>query len=115
MQGRALEEHRIVNNQVDLLARQGAASGGPPQALIEAYLERAEATRRHQEMAIKEERHHLDHVAPQEDQRVADEVRDMQKPAIFQAMERRALPSGAWVDKKPKLTIDHRAIHGEQE
>ena len=27
MQGRALEEHRIANNQVDLLAKQGAASG----------------------------------------------------------------------------------------
>ena len=108
-QWRALEEHRIANNQVDLLANQGAASGGPPQALIEAYLERAEMTRRYQEMAIEilQERDHLEDVAPQEqDPRVADEVRDTQRPVIFQAMERRNLSSGAWVDKKPKLAID---------
>ena len=86
-----------------------AASGGPPHALIEAYLERAETTRRHQEMAIEilEERDHLED-APQaeQDPGVTDEVRDVQKPVFFQAMERRALPSGAWVDAKPKMTID---------
>ena len=70
MQGRALEEHRIANNQIDLLAKQGAASGGPPQALFEAYLERAETTRRHQEMAIEilEERGHLEDITPQAEQ-----------------------------------------------
>ena len=30
----------------------------------------------------------------------------MQKPVFLQAMERRALPSGAWVDVKPNMTID---------
>ena len=83
MQGRALEEHRIANNHVDLLAKQGAASGGPPQALIEAYLERAETTTRHQEMAIEilKERDHLEDIAPQAEQEpgITDGVRDMQK------------------------------------
>ena len=62
MQGRALEEHPIANNQVDFLAKQGAPSGRPPQALVEAYLERAETTRKHQETAIEilEERDHLE-------------------------------------------------------
>ena len=96
MQGRALEEHRIANNQVDLLAKQGAASGGPQQALIEAHLERAETTRRHQEMAIEilEERDHLEDIAPQAEQepQVTDGARDVQKQVFFQAMERRALP-----------------------
>ena len=65
MQWRALKEHWIANNQVDILAKQGAASGGPPQALIGAYLERAETTRRHQEIAtaILEERDHLEDIA----------------------------------------------------
>ena len=69
MQERALEEHWIANNQ-DFLAKQGAASGGPPQALIEAYLERAETTRRHQKMAIEilEERDHFEDIAPKAEQ-----------------------------------------------
>ena len=79
-EGRALEEHRLANNQVDLLAKQGAASGGPPQQMIEAHLERAERTRRQQEMAIEilEERDHLEEIAPQakQDPTVTDEVRD---------------------------------------
>ena len=86
-QGRALEEHRLANNQVDLLAKQGAASGGPPQELIEAYLERAERSRRQQEMAIEilEERDHLEEIAPQaeKDPRVTDDVRNMQKPMFL--------------------------------
>ena len=94
MQGIALEEHRIANNQVDLFANQGAASGGPPQILIEEFQERAETTRRHQEMAIEilDERDHLKDIAPQAEQelRVTDGVRDMQKPVFFLAMERRA-------------------------
>ena len=55
MQWRALEEYWIDNNQVDILAKQGAVIGGPPQAL-----ERAETTRRHHEIAtaILEERDH---------------------------------------------------------
>ena len=93
-----------------MLAKQGAGSGGPPQELIEAYLERAERTRRQQEMAIEilEERDHLEEIAPQaeQDPRVTDEVRDMQKPVFYQVMERRVLSSGAWVDRKPKPTID---------
>ena len=94
MQWRALKEHWIANNQVDILAKQGAASGGPPQALIGAYLERAETTRRHQEIAtaILEERDHLEDIAPQaeQDPGVTDEERDVQKPVFFQAMEGRA-------------------------
>ena len=109
-EGRALEEHRLANTQVDLLAKQGAASGGPPREMIEAYLERAERTRRQQEMAIEilEERDHLEEIAPQaeQDPRVTDEVRDMQKPVFYQVMERRVLSSGTWVDRKPKPTID---------
>ena len=48
-------EYWIDNNQVDILAKQGAVIGGPPQAL-----ERAETTRRHHEIAtaILEERDH---------------------------------------------------------
>ena len=70
MQWRALEEHRIANNQVDSLAKQGAASGRPPQALTEAHLERAGTTRRYQEMAIEnlEERDHLEDIAAQAEQ-----------------------------------------------
>ena len=108
--GESSGEHRIANNQVDLLAKQGAASGGPPQALIEAYLERTETTRRHHEMAteILEERDHLEDIASQAEQEpgITDGVRDVQKPVFFQAMERRALPTGGWVDVKPKMTID---------
>ena len=57
---------------------------------------------------ILEERDHLEDVAPkaEQDPGVTDEVRDVQKTVFFQAMERRALPSGAWVDAKPKMTID---------
>ena len=91
------------NSQVDLLAKQGAASGGPPQALIEAYLERAETTRRHQEMAIEilEERDPIASQAEQ-DPGVTDETRDVPKPVFFQAMERRALPTGACVAANPR-------------
>ena len=78
--------------------------------MIEAYLERAERTRRQQEMAIEilEERDHLEEIAPQaeQDPRVTDEVRDMQKPVFYQVMERRVLSSGTWVDRKPKPTND---------
>ena len=87
MQGRVLQEHRMANNQADLLAKQKAASGGPPQALFQAYLERAETTRRHQEMAIEflEERDHFEDSAPQaeQDTGVADEVRDLQKTNVL--------------------------------
>ena len=87
MQGRPLEEHRIANNQVNLLGKQGASSGGPLQALIEAYLERAETTRRHQEMVIEilEERDHHEDIAPQaeQDPGVTDGVTDVQKPVSF--------------------------------
>ena len=69
MQVRALEGHRIAINQVDFLAKQGAASGEPPQALIEAYLERAETTRKLQEMAIEIlEEDHVEDIAPQAEQ-----------------------------------------------
>ena len=104
------KKHRLANTQVDLLAKQGGASGGPPREMIEAYLERAERTRRQQEMAIEiqEERDHPEEIAPQaeQDPRVTDEVRDMQKQVFYQVMERRVLSSGAWVGKKPKPTID---------
>ena len=88
--GHATEEMvKLANNQVDLLAKQGAVSGAPPQALVGAYLERAERTRRQQEMAI-EERDHLEEIALQaeQDPRLTDEVRDMQKPVFYQVMER---------------------------
>ena len=78
--------------------------------MIEAILERAERTRRQQEMAIEipEERDHLEEIVPQaeQDPRVTDEVRDMQKPMFYHVMERRVPSSGAWVDRKPKPTID---------
>ena len=65
---------------------------------------------------ILEERDRLEDIAPQaeRDSVVTDEVRDTQKPLLFQAVDRRALHSGVWVDKKPKLAID-TAIHGELE
>ena len=57
---------------------------------------------------ILEERDHLEDIAPQAEQEpgVKDEARDVQNPVFFHAMERRALPSGAWVDAKAKMTID---------
>ena len=60
---------------------------------------------------ILEERDHLQDIAPQAEQEpgVTDGIRGVQKPVFFQAMERRALPSGAWVKVKPKMTI-----HAEQ-
>ena len=110
MQGRASEEHRIANNQVDLLAKQGAASGGPPQALIEAYRrerKQPEDIRRWQPKSSKNEAtSRTSHRRRSKTWGVTDEKRDVQKPVFFQAMERRALPSGAWVDVKPKMTID---------
>ena len=103
--------------QTYLLAK-GAASGRPTQELIEAYLERAERTRRQLEVATKilEERDHLEDIAPQaeQDPEVTDEVRDMQKPVFYQVMERRALPSGAWLDKN-QADDRHRVICGKQE
>ena len=59
-------------------------------------------------LEILEERDHLEDIAPQAEQEpgVTDGVRDVQKPVFIQAMERRALPSGAWVDVKPKMSID---------
>ena len=57
---------------------------------------------------ILEERDYLEDIAPQAEQepQVTDGARDVQKPVFFQAMERSSLPSGAWVDLKPKMTID---------
>ena len=66
---------------------------------------------------ILEEQDHSEEIAPQaeQDPRVTDDVRDMQKPVFYKVMERRSLSSGVWVDKKNQAHYRHRADRGAQE
>ena len=105
MHGRALEEHWIASSQVDLIAKQGAASGDRHMHRLRhtwRELKQPEGIRRwHAKFLKNGSTSRTSHRWRSKTLRVTDEVRDVQKPVFFQAMERRASPLGAWVDAKP--------------
>ena len=71
--------------------KKGAACGGPPQELIQAFLERAKETGQQQEMAIAilEQRDHLVEIAPrvEQDPEIADDVGEMRRPAFYRVLD----------------------------
>ena len=86
-----------------------AACAGPPQELIQAYLEGAEKTVQQQQMAIAilEEWDHLEEITrPEQDPEDTDDVREMLRLVFYRVLERRPLHSGTWTDRKPIATID---------